>query len=738
MPRIRLAAATVLALLAAASARADVSVEVGNGDKITGTLSPATEAEVFRFRVPKGAAITVKAKSAKGGPALTIDLQAPAIAGLGSASGTAPQLKGIVAEDSGLHSVTVTSQNGVATGDYSLSIAWKSPTSFSVSPDLGGNSFANLEFAVDAGAAATLSVKPAKGSAATGVLSQLTAPGPVATLLTGTTTKRTLGAGGTYSLTFGNSAAAQGVVTASVKVKPPKVTKRKIALTSKVIGSGNAQGDAAFATVLGAQGGTVAVPAIPQGQPGSEISGSSVTVPAGALGTGTAIVIATAPGIDGKGETEPAGPPVYFGPEGQKFEGTATVTIPYDAAYDADTSSLVIYTRNSKGKVTAVPPPYTFDANTHTVSFQTSHFSSFQTTAPSGTTSAELLTYGNVTTPEDICLAYEQGAPSLPLVYLVAEGTAGTVAGLRISGQPTVFLQREVWAGGGTSSVADGTVSRQQFLFVDPVTSVFALTDGQTWIATTRQIFKVDAADKVFLVAGTGATGDGGDGSPAAGATFTSISSILVTLNEDVFVLDEGAHRIRLIDTVQNNTIQPWAGNGQAGFGSDGGLLDNTTFLGPADAVFTQDGGLYVCDAGRVRKMNRGIIGMVPDVNVTIAGDPAGGVGSSGDDGPLTSARFRTITGIDIYFDPTNPLPSLPSLVVCDSGDHTVRFLNQMTDRVTLAAGRHDIAGDAPDVGPKEGLLDRPSALVGLGSQVSIADFGNGKIRTRFVTTSIP
>lgn len=736
MPRFPLAAALLVPALAA-SAFADVNVEVGNGDKITGTLSPATEAETFNFRVPQGAVITVKAKSAKKGPALTISLQPPAAAGLGNASGTAPSIKGVVAPDSGLYSVRVTSQNGVSTGDYSLSIGWKSPTSFTASADLAAAGTSTLDFAVDASAAATLSAKPAKGSAATAALTQLTAPGPAVTPLTGTTTKRTLTAGGSYVLTFANAGAAQGVVAATVKVKPPKPTKRKIALTTKVIGSGNAQGDAAYATVLGALGGTVTVPAIPQGEPGAEISGSSVTVPPGALGAGTAIVIATSPGIDGPGPTQPAGPPVFFGPEGQKFAGTATVTIPYDAAYDSDTSALVIYTRDSKGKVTAVPPPYTFDSGTHTVSFQTSHFSSFQTTAPDTGTGAEMLTYGNVTTPEDVCLAYEQGSPQFPLLFLAAEGAAKTVAGLRVSAQPTALLDREVWAGGGTSSVANGTISRQQFLFPDPVQSVFSLSDGQVWIATTRQIFKVDTADKVFLVAGTGATGDAGDGSSATSATFTSIRSIVVALDESVFVVDAGAHRIRLIDAVQNFTIQAWAGTGQAAFGTDGASLATTTFLDPSDIEFSQDGGLYVADAGRVRKLKPGIVGMGGDVNVTIAGDAAGATGASGDDGPLLAARFRSISGISTFIDVNNPNPALPFLVVCDRADHTVRLLDQTSDHVRLLAGQHGSAGNAPDFSAKTGRLDTPTAVAALVNQVLIADKGNGKIRT-LISVTVP
>ena len=114
-------------------------------------------------------------------------------------------------------------------------------------------------------------------------------------------------------------------------------------VTKSVIGSGGADGDAATAKLIGVAGGTVVVPVIPGGEPGAAISGSSVTVPAGALGASTAIYVATAPAIKAPGDVVDAGPPVFFGPEGTKFDALdksarATVSIPYDAAYDGMTA----------------------------------------------------------------------------------------------------------------------------------------------------------------------------------------------------------------------------------------------------------------------------------------------------------------------------------------------------------------------------------------------------------------
>ena len=65
-------AAAFCAFVSFLPARADVDAEVSSGDKVTGTIFPATEVERFRFRVPKGAAVAVKAKSARKGPDLSV------------------------------------------------------------------------------------------------------------------------------------------------------------------------------------------------------------------------------------------------------------------------------------------------------------------------------------------------------------------------------------------------------------------------------------------------------------------------------------------------------------------------------------------------------------------------------------------------------------------------------------------------------------------------------------------
>src|SRR5690349_485061 len=58
-------------------AAADVDVEVGNANKVLGTIDPVGEDERLRFVVPGGATITAKAAGARKGPPVGIALRDP-------------------------------------------------------------------------------------------------------------------------------------------------------------------------------------------------------------------------------------------------------------------------------------------------------------------------------------------------------------------------------------------------------------------------------------------------------------------------------------------------------------------------------------------------------------------------------------------------------------------------------------------------------------------------------------
>src|SRR5262245_32327829 len=147
-PQRWLVAATLVAcLVAGADAALDLAAQ--NGDKIASALDPAAEVESYRIDCPAGAAITVKAKTKKGGPQLRVRLTDPSDAPVAEDIGTKPALKKAPAATTGTYTIEVSSFDGVTAGAYSLSIAWKSAAKFAGSADLAPSEEATLTFTAD-------------------------------------------------------------------------------------------------------------------------------------------------------------------------------------------------------------------------------------------------------------------------------------------------------------------------------------------------------------------------------------------------------------------------------------------------------------------------------------------------------------------------------------------------------------------------------------------------------------
>jgi hypothetical protein len=719
-----LAAVSLAALAAAASA--DVDVVVGNADVVAGTLSPASENETFRVTCPKGATLFVKAKAAKKGLTLRVSILDAGNASLGLFTGKSVSLKTKPLAATGEYVVTVRSGDGETTGDYSLVISWKNPPSVAVTADVAASQTATLSFGADAGAVATISAKKAgKTSAAVPSLVGLAGPTSSPAVGPAATAKVTLPELGEYVLTFANTGATAGAITATVKLKPPKPTKRKLALRRSAIGEGGISGGVAFGSLVSSAGGVVGVPVLPFSSPGGPLAGTSVSIPTGALAAPTAILIATAPALTPLDGQSGAGPTAFFGPEGTRFDKSdvaarATITIPYDPAFESATATFVVYTRDARGKVTAVDPPYTIDHSAHTVSFATSHFSSFRVGAPGGPTDPTLRTVALLDDPIDICEAYAPPGKPARYKFFVADDDEDTVFGLvpRPGGDPT--LDPELFVGNGESS-DDGT-QRLKFFFPTSITCVSARRDGQVFAGTRTQIYRIAANGIVTRYAGTGPSADAGDEGPARAAQFNLIVSILADDQGRIFVCDAGASRIRVID--KSGVVHAWAGNGENAFGTDGVAPADTTFLDLHRIEFARAGGLFVADAARVRRIDP-----VAGVNVTFAGDANGGSGAAIDGVSLSVTRFYVAHGIGAYFDAAQ---QKEFVAVADSSDGTVHLLDAAADLMTSVAGLSDTSGNAPDApGPVIRAIN-PSAVRFAAEGTYVVDRQAGKIR--FVT----
>lgn len=361
-----------LALASAASAAiADLDVRVGNGDRITSALASG-EFERFRVVCPAGATLSVKAKAAKTGPSLNVFVLDAADQPVGSQAGTSVALSGIALAKTGEYVVEVAAQDLVSAGGYTISIAWKTPLKFAQTLSLGPAASGEMNFTADAGGTAAVSVKAAAGSQAAASLESLTDPDGGIAALAGVSAKSPLPVTGEYLLRA-TAGPPGGDVTATVKVKPPKVAKRKLVFAE---GAVPPRTQILAVATFGAAGGTLSAP------DDGPIAGASLTVPAGAAGGSTAFLIGTGPDVDLPAfpAASAAGPAVFVGPEGvaAKTGKTFSVTIPYDpSAFPDGTSFLHVYTRDASGAVTEILAGVTVDEVRHTVTFPVSHFSVF-------------------------------------------------------------------------------------------------------------------------------------------------------------------------------------------------------------------------------------------------------------------------------------------------------------------------------------------------------------------------
>jgi molybdopterin-binding protein len=708
-------AAALVAALAAAGARAAVDVEIRNGDKVTGTISPATETETLRFRVPKDAVVAVKAAAGKKGPQVRLQLKSPAGDPIAAAEGTSASIAKYRAIESGLYSVEISSKDHAATADYSFAVAWKSRTSYGGKRALAAGVDDVVEFSADAGATATLSVKKAKKSAAVPTLVSLTYPDATVEPLTGATQKRLLNRTGDCSLAV--SSATAGDVTTTVKIKPPKASKRKYALTNAAVGVDGS----AFSAIVGAEGGTIEFPHVPQDQPGAQLSGSVVLVPAGALPVDTSIVISTAPDIPVGATQAGAGATVAFGPDGLRFgtaaaPKTATVTIPFDATFAPLEDQITIYTRDARGRVTPVARPYVFDVVAGTVSFATSHFSSFRAVSatPVGPT---MFTAATILGASDVCEAHEPPPGPPRYKFFVASNSQRKVFGLVPQAAPSTGYDVELFAGGGSINT-DGT-PRLQFAF-PAIVAVSASPFGEVFVASPNRIFKIAADGTVSTYAGTGTSGDTGDNGPALSATFNGIRALLADNVGNLYVADAQSRRIRLISSL-DFIIRAWAGDGTFGVGADGSPLLTTQFIGPSHMAFASAGGLYVCDGPRIRRLHQGT-----GANVTVVGDPLGGGGAQENNGTPLAARFQICYGVSSFF---NPQTGGDELAITDDLTNSVWRVDFAAAKVTRIGGVLNTTGNAPDASGPPGAVNLPLGVVTFAGGTVFVDSGNGKIR---------
>ena len=189
--------------------------------------------------------------------------------------------------------------------------------------------------------------------------------------------------------------------------------------------------------------------------------------------------------------------------------------------------------------------------------------------------------------------------------------------------------------GGDTGPATSGILAGDRATAVD--------TNGNVYIADTanNRIRKITVGGAITTVAGTGIATYSGDGGLATNATLSGPEGVGVDANGNVFIADTGNLVVREVN-VSTGMISTVAGTGKTcpfqGTCGDGGPATSATFTFPTTVEVDNSGDLYIADqrANRIRMVDTsGVIHAFAGTGVA-CGNPANG--QCGDEGPATSA----------------------------------------------------------------------------------------------------
>ncbi|MEU1465501.1 NHL repeat-containing protein [Streptomyces sp. NPDC005727] len=214
--------------------------------------------------------------------------------------------------------------------------------------------------------------------------------------------------------------------------------------------------------------------------------------------------------------------------------------------------------------------------------------------------------------------------------------------------------------------------------------SVAVDREGNLYIAdaSNHRVRKVTPSGIITTVAGNGQAGFVSDGGPAVATKLYHPHSVAVDGSGNLYIADYSNHRVRKV--TPDGIITTVAGNGQAGFVSDGGPAVATKLNAPIGVAVDGDGNVYIADYGnhRVRKVT-------PDgIITTVAGNGQAGFVSDG--GPAVATKLNYPWGMAVDGD--------GNLYIADRYNHRVRKVTP-NGIITTVAG-NGVAGYIADGGP--------------------------------------
>jgi hypothetical protein len=168
---------------------------------------------------------------------------------------------------------------------------------------------------------------------------------------------------------------------------------------------------------------------------------------------------------------------------------------------------------------------------------------------------------------------------------------------------------------------------------------------GNMLFVDSTRIRKIDVSGIVSTVAGSGNIGYSGDGGPAMAAAFWGIPDICVDACNNLYISDNGANRIRAVNS--GGIINTVAGNGGSVDGGDGGPAIEASFGDNASLAFDSHHALYIATGEAVRK---------------VAGNPDAGIIAGADSVCQGTTVTLSTTGNGGYWASSNTAATVDTL----------------------------------------------------------------------------